>query len=543
MTQYSDLFPLPNGGAVSAVLDSQSNTITYTVTASTGQVATLTLPQGQTPGVADINSVRTQIRAQGGGPSSIDGFGDGLRTTRSNTRSQAETAQTAAAATNTPPPAAPNPPAPVSSTTDAAVPAPEIVPPPAVSTPAEVTATDDPFEADRLRREQEFNEPPPAFEPEDLSDDPYEIERIRREQEFDEPAPTFTAEDVGDDDPDLPRANPSDFGAAENFGPDPVDLDNDPAVRALDEQSRQEAEERSNELSDPDSDFNAQTKAYLKEAQQQATIQDRFGQNAKGDWRVRLRIAPDATYLYQDKSNTLLAPLKVSDGVVFPYTPIINTNYAARYDAYDLIHSNYRGYFYRGSQVSEITLQATFTAQDTREAEYVLAVIHFFRSATKMFYGQDKERGAPPPLVYLRGYGEYQFNDHACVISNFQYNLPNDVDYISITPNNVGLNLSNRQAQVGTSPVSTISSAIGRLSNLFNVISGQPGVPRGAKPGERTDVGVVSQTVYKTGKTTYVPTKIDLSITLLPIQTRSQVSKQFSAKEFANGNLLKKGFW
>lgn len=344
-------------------------------------------------------------------------------------------------------------------------------------------------------------------------------------------------------DPELPQADPADFGAAENFGPDPVDIDNDPAVRDFFEQSRQEAEERFNELEDPDSAFNAQTKAYLREAQQQATIQDRFGQNAKGDWRVRLRIAPDATYLYQDKSNSLLAPLRVSDGVVFPYTPIINTNYAAKYDAYDLTHSNYRGYFYRGSQVSDITLQATFTAQDTREAEYVLAVIHFFRSATKMFYGQDRERGAPPPLVYLRGYGEYQFNDHACVISNFQYNLPNDVDYISITPNNVGLNLSNRQAQVGTSPVSTISSAIGRLGNLFNVISGQPGVPRGAKPGERTDIGVVNQTVYKTGKTTYVPTKIDLSITLLPIQTRSQVSKQFSVKEFSNGNLLKKGFW
>lgn len=406
-----------------------------------------------------------------------------------------------------------------------------------------VDPEDDPFEARRLEREQEFDNPTPTFQPEDLSDDPYEVERIRREQEFDNPPPTFTAEDVSDDDPDLPRANPSDFGAPENFGPNPVDLDNDPAVRELDEQSRQEAEERYNELEDPDSAFNAQTKAYLKEAQQQATIQDRLGQNAKGDWRVRLRIAPDATYLYQDKTNSLLAPLRVSDGVVFPYTPVINTNYAAKYDAYDLTHSNYRGYFYRGSQISDINIQATFTAQDTREAEYVLAVIHFFRSATKMFYGQDRERGAPPPLVYLRGYGEYQFNDHACVISNFQYNLPNDVDYISITPNNVGLNLANRQAQVGSSPVSTISSAIGRLGNLFNVISGQPGVPRGAKPGERADLSVVSQTVNKTGQTTYVPTKIDINITLLPVQTRSQVSKQFSVKEFSNGNLLKKGFW
>jgi hypothetical protein len=344
-------------------------------------------------------------------------------------------------------------------------------------------------------------------------------------------------------DPDLPQADPADFGAAENFGPDPVDIDNDPLVRDFFEQSRQEAEERYNELEDPDSAFNAQTKAYLKEAQQQATIQQRFNQTTKGDWRVRLRIAPDANYLYQDKNNSLLAPLKVSDGVVFPYTPLINTSYSAKYDPYDLTHSNYRGYFYRGSQVSDISIQATFTAQDTREAEYVLAVIHFFRSATKMFYGQDQQRGAPPPLVYLRGYGEYQFNDHACVISNFQYNLPNDVDYIAITPNNIGLNLSNRQSQVGSSPVSTISSAINRLGNLFNVISGQPGVPRGAKPGERADIGVTRQTVQGIGQTTYVPTKIDITVNLLPVQTRSQVSKQFSVKEFSNGNLLKKGFW
>ena len=42
---------------------------------------------------------------------------------------------------------------------------------------------------------------------------------------------------------------------------------------------------------------------------------------------------------------------------------------------------------------------------------------------------------------------------------------------------------------------------------------------------------------------TYVPSKIDIDITLLPVQTRQQVSKQFSLKNFANGNLLKGGFW
>jgi hypothetical protein len=42
---------------------------------------------------------------------------------------------------------------------------------------------------------------------------------------------------------------------------------------------------------------------------------------------------------------------------------------------------------------------------------------------------------------------------------------------------------------------------------------------------------------------TYVPSKIDIQLTLLPVQSRSQVSKQFSLKNFSNGNLLKGGFW
>jgi len=42
---------------------------------------------------------------------------------------------------------------------------------------------------------------------------------------------------------------------------------------------------------------------------------------------------------------------------------------------------------------------------------------------------------------------------------------------------------------------------------------------------------------------TYVPSKIDIDITLLPVQTRQQVSKQFSLKNFANGQLIKGGFW
>ena len=41
----------------------------------------------------------------------------------------------------------------------------------------------------------------------------------------------------------------------------------------------------------------------------------------------------------------------------------------------------------------------------------------------------------------------------------------------------------------------------------------------------------------------YVPTKLDMQIVLKPMQSREQVSRQFSLRQYANGDLLKGGFW
>lgn len=273
----------------------------------------------------------------------------------------------------------------------------------------------------------------------------------------------------------------------------------------------------------------------IANARQQAATQQNRNRPATADWRVRLKLLPQADYLYKDPENAgILRPLRDQDGVIFPYMPRISTSYLANYDKYNLTHSNYRGYFYQNSSVQEITIDGVFTAQDTREAEYLLAVIHFFRSVTKMFYGQDKYRGAPPPLVELFGLGQYQFNYHPCLISQFSYNLPNDVDYIRTDINNFGVNLSNRRERVASSPFPLAAS----LQRLFN--SG--GLPPGAEP-QRRDVGTVRQTVSGLGVTTYVPTKMNIQIVLLPVQNRRQISSEFSVKQFANGVLLRGGFW
>jgi hypothetical protein len=274
--------------------------------------------------------------------------------------------------------------------------------------------------------------------------------------------------------------------------------------------------------------------ATIRKAKEQATLQARNNEASTPDWRVRLQLAPGAQYLYKDPEPGILAPLFQTDGVIFPYTPTIETSYAANYDKYDLTHSNYRGYFYKNSVVNDINIRGVFTAQDTAEAEYMLAVIHFFRSVTRMFYGQDALRGAPPPLVYLSGFGEYQFNDHPCLVSSFSYSLPNEVDYIRAWgPNNYG-NLFSQRAKTGGISTNPLSAALSRLTAA--------GISPAAIAGPPTPSSI-NQNVNNLTVATYVPTKIEINITLLPTNTRSEVSQQFSVKEFANGSLLKGGFW
>jgi len=295
---------------------------------------------------------------------------------------------------------------------------------------------------------------------------------------------------------------------------------------------------------------NAQTQAInaqamKQRAQQQQTIaemREASGvKNADGDWRVKLRLAPQATYLYKAANPGILAPLAKTDGIIFPYTPTIDVQYRAEYQNYSPTHSNYQHYFYKGSSVQTVQLQAEFTAQDTVEAEYLLAIIHFLKSASKMFYGQDAQRGSPPPLLYLTGLGEYQFNESPCVISEFNYNLPSDVNYIRARSRHIDrTDKLQFEKPLATSATNGSFSSLNRLRTaVTNALNGGPGaeLQPGAKAYNPTPGNL------GTKGASYVPTKMSMTINLLPIVSRQQVSQQFSLREYANGNLIKKGMW
>jgi hypothetical protein len=141
-----------------------------------------------------------------------------------------------------------------------------------------------------------------------------------------------------------------------------------------------------------------------------------------------------------------------------------------------------------------------------------------------MFYGQDAQRGSPPPLLFLTGLGQYQFNNHPCLLTEFTYNLPEDVDYIRAGSNNTWagtvVESSGTKANKTTSPLDRLLSAFGGKVALG-------GVP--ASPKFKN---------LESKEATYVPTKIQLQLTLLPIVSRDAVSKEFSLKDYATGSLL-----
>lgn len=271
-------------------------------------------------------------------------------------------------------------------------------------------------------------------------------------------------------------------------------------------------------------------------AQSQASAQDQANYASTQDWRVKLKLAPGSNYLYNATDPGILLPLSSqggSDGVIFPYTPMISVNYAANYEAATPTHSNYKIYQYNNSSVDNVTITGDFTSQDTREASYLLAVIHFFKSMTKMFYGQDSNprNGTPPPLCYLHGYGGYQFSQLPLGITNFSYNLPNDCDYIKTT--------FSAAPEVFNPIYKTNSTPLGSLGRLLQLGVNFGGIKL---PTQFTPAN-------NSGEVTWVPTKIQLSITCVPLVSRNQVSNEFSLENYASGKLLlgsqrnKGGMW
>lgn len=497
MSQYTSTQTI-NGFVFNTTLDTETNTKTTTITSPDGVVASNTTDASESGSqTTNLNALRDQLVA-GGVDLNLIGIGilRGTRDTTSDVKAQAATAQAEATASGNPPPAES-----------------QAIPVAADSNPTPSPAQD--------TTQVENATPPDTTDPGSANtgnDANATSETVEAQKTVPADTPTGPARD------DAGFLLPG-WSVNENNDPVWVGKNKDgtifvePATQASAAQSRQE--------------FSAIQ--GLKARTQAQAVGRRSSDIVKnGDWRVRLSLAPGADYLYKappQEDQGILEPLRATDGIIFPYTPSISVSYNASYDPTDLTHSNYKIYQYKGSSVDNINITCDFTAQDTQEANYLLATIHFLRTITKMFYGKDNgpPAGTPPPLVYLTGLGAFQFDRHPLAITNFNYTLPNEVDYIragvSVTPPGIS---QSTPADTNKSFISEISAVANRLfgSNLLG------GAQKAPPQWKTTQTGTVTEP-------TYVPTKMSIQITAVPIVSRGDISNRFSLTQYANGSLLR----
>lgn len=194
------------------------------------------------------------------------------------------------------------------------------------------------------------------------------------------------------------------------------------------------------------------------------------------DWRVKIGVPSVGTF----RSSPILAPLQqTGNAMVFPIQPQITLQQSASYDDVAPIHNNYAFPAYQNSQIGSITIVGEFPVQHQDDGRYWIAATHFLRSCTKMFYGNTSNKGAPPPIVKLNGYGDYVLKNIPCVVEQMTTDLPNNVDYIRC-------------------PVPT-------------------------------------------GGNQWVPTDSTINVILKPIYSRNKV-EQFSLDNFVNGSLIDQGY-
>jgi hypothetical protein len=210
------------------------------------------------------------------------------------------------------------------------------------------------------------------------------------------------------------------------------------------------------------------------------------------DWRVRISMQNTlASIFYNNPNNLIMYPLSQTKGLVFPYTPSVTVAHSARYGTSPLTHSNYASYFYEGSEVGSIRIQADFTVQNVDEGQYLMAAIQFMRSTTKMFYGNSDLAGTPPPMVFLNGYGPAYLPNVPCVVQSFEHTMPADVDYVDI-------------------PVATVlNSSAGSQINQNS-----------------------------SGVLTRLPTNSTMSIVLQPVYSRTNIYDNFTLETYAAGLLM-----
>jgi hypothetical protein len=187
-------------------------------------------------------------------------------------------------------------------------------------------------------------------------------------------------------------------------------------------------------------------------AKNQATL--KLNASAKNDWRVRINCD------WNIFNSQMFKPLESTGGVVWPFTPTVSIATKANYTSVDTVHSNYPFQAYKNSVVDDIQITGEFSCETEKDAAYWIAATVFFKTATKMFFGQGPNEGNPPIVCNLTGYGSSIFEKVPVIIKSFSVDLNPDVNYIQC--NSFGTN-------TWVPVMSTISVTVSPIYNRRNL--------------------------------------------------------------------------
>ena len=208
------------------------------------------------------------------------------------------------------------------------------------------------------------------------------------------------------------------------------------------------------------------------------------------DVRARVSLPRNSDILETETGapNPILLPLRKFGGIIWPYTPTINTSHQAEYGEYETAHTNYPVSYFTKSRPPNLQVSGPLTANSAAEGHYMIAVLHFLRIVTKMHFGMnDKKRGTPPPVLKFSAYGDLMFSNVPVLIRSFAYDLGQDIDYID---------------------VETDSASAG----------------------------------FSDGFSSKVPTMLNLVVDMVIQQTPSKLRTKFTMNDFKSGKLVKDGF-
>ena len=123
--------------------------------------------------------------------------------------------------------------------------------------------------------------------------------------------------------------------------------------------------------------------------------------------------------------------IRNTNGLIFPYQPMISYSQSVSYSSYDMVHTNYTTHAYSNTPSPSIQISGQFTTTTQDEHKYTMAAIQFFRNITKMRYGKSSEPGTPPPVCRFSGMGNKIFNNVPVLVGDFSTTFENSVDLVT----------------------------------------------------------------------------------------------------------------